>query len=103
MIDKSQTPTVVAKRLDRLPVGHYLELRTYKRNRGMIIVKRGEDDLLVLEQGYETNRFEIPQKKLAKLLAVLLRREFPRSTKVRLYEPGPWRGESALERPRKKL
>lgn len=103
MIDKTQTPNIVAKRVDRLPLGHYLELRTYKRNRGIVIVKRGEDDLLVLEKGYEENRFEVSRSRLRKLLGVLLRREFPRSTKVRLYEPGAWDGEGALTTPRKKL
>ena len=39
MIDKEKILDTVTERLKNLPVGHYLDLRTYKRNRSVIIVK----------------------------------------------------------------
>lgn len=88
MIDKTQIIDTVTERLKKLPIGHYLDMRTYKRNRSVIIVKMGEDDLLIIEDGFFKERFRINSDKLRKLLAVLLRKEFPRSHKIRLYVMG---------------
>lgn len=88
MIDKTQIIDTVTERLKKLPIGHYLDMRTYKRNRLVIIVKMGEDDLLIIEDGFFKERFRINFDKLRKLLAVLLRKEFPRSHKIRLYVMG---------------
>ena len=88
MIDKSKIIDTVCERLTKLPTGHYLDLRTYKRNRSVIIVKMGEDDLLVIEKGHFEDRFRLRLDKLEKLLKTLLRREFPRSRKIRLYAMG---------------
>ena len=103
MIDKIRILDVVRERLGGLPVGHYLELRTYKRNRSVLIVKRGEDDLLVLQRGYDEARYEVPPQKLPKLLKGLLKKEFPRSHKVRLYTPGVFDEVTALSTDRKIL
>lgn len=88
MIDKTQIIDTVTERLKKLPIGHYLDMRTYKRNRSVIIVKMGEDDLLIIEDGFFKERFRINSDKLRKLLAALLRKEFPRSHKIRLYVMG---------------
>jgi hypothetical protein len=103
VIDKTRILDVVEQRLARLPEGHYLELRTYKRNRAVLIIKRSDGAVTVLEDGYEKERFETDTRKLKKLLKVLLRREFPRSHKVRLYEMGAYEEEQALSTPRKVL
>ncbi len=103
MIDKTRILDVVAERLGPLPVGHYLELRTYKRNRAVLIVKKHDDQLLVLQQGYEEARFEVESRKLKKLLKGLLKKEFPRSNKVRLYTPGVFDEATALSTGRKIL
>jgi len=88
MIDKTQIIDSVTERLEKLPTGHYLDLQTYKRNRSVLIVKMGEDDLLIIEDGFFKERFRIKTEKLRKLLAALLRKEFPRSHKTRLYVMG---------------
>lgn len=88
MIDKTQIIDSVTERLKKLPTGHYLDLQTYKRNRSVLIVKMGEDDLLIIEDGFFKERFRIKTEKLRKLLAALLKKEFPRSHKIRFYAMG---------------
>lgn len=85
MIDKATAIETVMERLKKLPQGHALDMRTYKRNRS-VLIRRVEDDLFeVIQNGYEQNRFESTRKKMKKLLKTLLKKEFPRSTKIRLY------------------
>lgn len=76
-------------------MGHYLDLRTYKRNRSVIIVKQGKEDVLVIENGYFQERFKLKQEKLRKLLKTLLKKEFPRSNKIRLYIMGEFKEDEA--------
>jgi hypothetical protein len=88
MIDKTRIIDTVSERLKKLPEGYYLDLRTYKRNRSVIIAKVDEDELLVIENGYFKERFCIRPEKLRRLLKTLLAKEFPRSRKIRLYVMG---------------
>ena len=85
MIDKTKIIDTVCARLETLPISHCLDLRTYKRNRSVVIVKRDEDDLLIIENGFYEERFRIKREKLRKLLRTLMKKEFPRSRKIRLY------------------
>ena len=103
MIDKSKIIETVHERLKNLPTGHYLDLRTYKRNRSVIIVKMGEDDLLIIENGYFRERFRLKPEKLKKILKTILKKEFPRSRKIRLYVMGRFTEEEALGTKRKVL
>jgi hypothetical protein len=103
MIDKTKIIDTVLQQLEKLPLGHYLDLKTYKRNRTVIIVKMDEKKLLVIEDGYFKNRFLIPPDKLKKLLKTLLKSEFPRSKKIRLYVMGKFVDEDALNTQRKIL
>ena len=101
MIDKTKIIDTVCERLKKLPLGHYIDLKTYKRNRTVIIVKVDEKKLLVIEDGYFKDRFLIKSDKLKKLLKILLKKEFPRSKKIRLYVMGKFVDEEALNRMRK--
>ena len=103
MIDKTKIIDTVRERLEKLPLGHYIDLKTYKRNRTVIIVKIDEKGLLVIEDGYFKDRFLIKPDKLKKLLKTLLKREFPRSKKIRLYVMGKFVDEEALNTKRKIL
>jgi len=96
MIDKSKIIETVHEKLRNLPTGHYLDLRTYKRNRSVIIAKMAEDDLLIIEDGYFTERFRLKPEKLTKALKTILRKEFPRSRKIRLYVMGRFSEEEAI-------
>ena len=103
MIDKTKIIDTVRERLEKLPLGHYIDLKTYKRNRTVIIVKIDEKELLVIEDGYFKDRFLIKPDKLKKLLKTLLKKEFPRSKKIRLYVMGKFVDEEALNTIRKIL
>lgn len=65
---------------------HGVELLTYKRNRGISITKDQKCLLHVREWGYHDEEWVIEQSSLSKRLKILLKREFPRSRKVRLYQ-----------------
>ena len=103
MIDKDKIIETVIEKLKKLPFEHYLNLRTYKRNRSLIIVKKSEDDLVIIEDGYYQERFHIQSDKLKKTLTTLLRKEFPRSHKIRLYVMGKFSEEEAKNIARKIL
>ena len=103
MIDKTKIIKAVTEKLKDLHLGHYLDLRTYKRNRSVIIVKKGHEDLLVIEDGHYQERFYLKQEKLKKLLRTLLRKEFPRSNKIRLYIMGNFKEDEAQNLKRKVL
>ncbi len=103
MIDKATALRTLPRKLAALPLGHALDLRTYKRNRSVVFARQGDDAYLVIENGYEQRRFEaVPASGLRRLLKALLAREFPRSTKIRLYDLGLF-DESKADLPRKTL
>lgn len=96
MISKSNIMPAVLERLQSLPVGHYLDVRTYKRNRYLFFVKKDEDSFLIIENGFYQDRFEnVPFKKIKKIFKTLLKKEFPRSTKIRVYNMGEFDEETA--------
>jgi hypothetical protein len=103
MIDKTRILDTVCERLKKLPVSHCLDLRTYKRNRSVMIAKLAEDDLLVIENGYFKERFRVKPEKLRKVLKRLIKKEFPRSRKIRLYVLGEFLEGEALNTQRKIL
>lgn len=90
MIDKTKIiPTVITK-VTQLPLNHYIDLRTYKRNRSVIIIKKEEDLFHIIENGYNQEEMEVNLDKLPKTLKGLLKKEFPRSNKVRVYNMGEY-------------
>ncbi len=103
MIDKTTAVDTVLERLAALPAGSCIDLRTYKRNRSVLIKRTGDDAFLVLENGFHEERFECGLKKMRKLLKTLLKKEFPRSNKIRLYNLGPCDPEESAAVKRKKI
>ena len=103
MIDKDKIIGTVVEKLKKLPVEHYLDLRTYKRNRSLVIVKKSEKDFLIIEDGYFQERYNLQFDKLKKTLKTLLKKEFPRSHKIRLYVMGSFNEEEAKNTDRKIL
>jgi hypothetical protein len=93
MLDKATALPALLRKLDKLPRGHALDLRTYKRNRSVLVRRVGEDDFAVAEDGFHREDFRVPFSGLKKLLKTLLKREFPRSTKIRVYDLGAASGE----------
>ncbi len=101
MIDKATAiPTIITK-LKKLPIGHAIDIRTYKRNRSVVIARLGEDEFDVVENGFHEERFRVSLTKMKKLLKILLKKEFPRSTKMRMYDLGE--SPADIHIPRKKI
>lgn len=88
MIDKTTAMTNVLRKLDKLPQGCAIDLRTYKRNRSVLIRRTGPDLFDVVEDGFFQDRFQVPLSAMKKLLKTLFKKEFPRSTKIRVYDLG---------------
>lgn len=86
MIDKANAISTVMSRAAKLAVGSGMDLRTYKRDRSVVISRVAEDIYEVMEDGFEKNRFEVDEKGLKKILKTLMKREFPRSNKIRVYD-----------------
>lgn len=103
MIDKDKIIETVMTKLEKLPVEHYLDLRTYKRNRSLVIVKKSEDNFLIIEDGYFREKHYLRSDKLKKSLKTLLKKEFPRSNKIRLYVMGKFSEETVKNAHRKIL
>jgi hypothetical protein len=103
MIDTTRIIETVLERIGKLPEGHCLDLRTYKRNRSIMIVKKAGDEFELIEDGYYNERLSIQSDKLKKTLSTLLKREFPRSHRVRLYMMGTFDEEKSTAVKRKIL
>ena len=90
----------VLSQVKKLVPDQGLEILSYKRNRGVTLVKIGEETIEVSERGYRDETFVIPITELQRILKAIMKIEFPRSRKVRIYqilEP------EDRDRPRKKL
>lgn len=73
------------RKLRKLEVYSRLDIRTYKKDRSIVIEKL-EEGYNLYEDGFEKEEFKnLSQEELKKLLKVLQRKEFPRSNMVRFY------------------
>ncbi len=86
MNDKATIIPTVIERLNKLKKGQCLDMRTFKRNRSVAIICTGNDCFNVIERGFHEESWEaLNAEKIKRLLKTLLKREFPRSNKIRLY------------------
>lgn len=86
MNDKTTIIPTIMERLSKLETGQCLDMRTFKRNRSVAIVCTGEDAFTVVERGFHEESWQgLNAEKIKRLLKTLLKREFPRSHKIRLY------------------
>ena len=86
--------------LDRIEPPGGIELLSYKRNRSVAIICQHDGDYLVREKGYEEQEVAADRDQLPRLLKTLIKREFPRSRKVRLLK---FQDPAELNRPRQKI
>lgn len=77
-----------------------VELSSYKRNRSISIAVLSENKVTVREKGYVEQELNVDLKELSRLLKTMIKREFPRSRKVRVHK---FSDPSELNRPRKTL
>ncbi len=86
MNDKATIIPAVMDRLERLQPGQCLDMRTYKRNRSVVVACTDPGVFLVMERGFHEETWQdLDAKEVKRLLKTLLKREFPRSHKIRLY------------------
>ncbi len=101
MIAKETFIDILLKKLKIIPVGHYYDVRSYKRDRGFYIIKSQEDEYCILERGFFDEEFVSDFKGLDSIFKKLLKREFPRSHKLRIYNMGEI-NECIFKKPKRK-
>jgi len=62
-----------------------IELFSYKRDRKVAVFLLPDQQACILEQGFEEQELTLPVAELPKILKTMIKREFPRSRKVRVY------------------
>jgi len=103
MLDKATFVSVFLQKLAKLPVGHCLDVRTYKRNRSVVFRKETSERYFVRQDGFFVGTLEIEHSEMRKFLKKVLKQEFPRSTKIRVYDLGPCDVQQAQHMGRKKV
>jgi len=88
------------QKLEKLNPPQGIELLSYKRNRSIAVLLLDDDKILVRERGYREAEQHVEKDLLSKHLKALIKYEFPRSRKVRMYQLD---GPLELEKARKKL
>ena len=88
------------QKLDKLAPGRGIELLSYKRNRSIAVMLLGDGNILVRERGYREEEQVLERGVLAKHLKSLIKYEFPRSRKIRMYQV---QNPQDLDKARKKL
>jgi hypothetical protein len=83
-IDSVHTRTLQLLAALEPPAG--IELLSYKRNRMVAISRLAGGKYMVREKGYVDQELAVEEKELSRLLKTLIKREFPRSRKVRLQK-----------------
>ncbi|WP_457574318.1 hypothetical protein [Desulfolithobacter sp.] len=84
MLDKNAALATVLSRCRKLDPGQAIELLTWKKDRSVRIIRLENGQLRVEERGFERQDFVVHLDKLKKLLRTLIKREFPRSHKIRM-------------------
>ena len=88
------------QKLKKLSPPQGIELLSYKRNRSIAVLLLENEKFLVRERGYRDAEHVVEKSILAKHLKSLVKYEFPRSRKVRMYQV---EDHLELEKVRKKL
>ena len=88
------------QKLEKLHPPQGIELLSYKRNRSIAVLLLDGNRFLVRERGYREDEQVLGKTDLQKHLKSLIKYEFPRSKKIRLYQI---KTPKDLEKPWKKL
>ena len=100
LLNREAVVKKIVTAIPKLELSHGFEILSYKRDRGIDILRMGEESVWIREHGYREEDFELPLAELAKRLKSLIKYEFPRSRKLRVYQISC---PDELNRPRKKL
>lgn len=83
-IDTALTDAI--RLIGKSPINGGVEILSYKRNRTIAVIRLSEGRVKVIEKGYTVAESEIDLDQLAKKMKTMIKREFPRSRKVRFYK-----------------
>ena len=83
MLDKATALREVLRILEKMHVGDRLQLLTWKGDRSLLFEKQSTEDILIIERGFVVAEQVVPFAKVKKMVKKLLKREFPRSHKIR--------------------
>jgi len=72
--------------LKRCSAGGGMELMSYKRNRTIAVIKVTSENYRLLEKGYVVGETTVNLAQVEKKLKKIMKREFPRSRKIRLHK-----------------
>lgn len=97
LVNINSVQTRALQALAKLDPQQGVELLSYKRNRGIAVTVLPGNRYLVRENGYLEQELAVPREDLPKLLKGMIKREFPRSRKVRLMK---YDHPDELERPK---
>jgi len=94
MINKDSLLAKIWPKIKKLSSQEGIILTTYKRNRSLTIIRIDEVRLVLQKQGYENRQLIVKESELKRTLKKILKVEFPRSHKIRIY---PLREETFLQ------
>jgi len=100
LVNKESVINKVVAALKKCPKDTGVEILSYKRNRGVAILKEEEDRFWLRERGYEEQEMTLSWEELPRALKSLVKREFPRSRKLRIFQI---RSVEELAKARKRL
>jgi hypothetical protein len=100
LVNIDSVQRVLLQKLKKLRPSQGIELLSYKRNRSIAVLLLAGDTFLVRERGYREEDQVIDKGALPKHLKALIKLEFPRSRKVRMYQ---LEDPHELEKERKQL
>ena len=72
--------------IGKAPINSGIEIMSYKRNRTVALIRLSNRRVLLRENGYLDDETEVDLEQLSKKLKLVLKREFPRSRKVRFFK-----------------
>ncbi|UIJ38579.1 hypothetical protein LWC08_03140 [Desulfobaculum bizertense] len=104
MLDKVTFLKELTRQIDKLPVGHCVDTRSYKRDRSVLFIRVDSKRIRIVENGFEQRDLVVNEgAELRKQIKRVSRVEFPRSHKIRLYNLGEFTEDEHCSMRRKKL
>ena len=86
MLDKSNLLTEISRMLPSLTLGECLDIRSYKRNRIIVICREEVNRYLLIENGFSQQTMEGSEAYILKALKKAFKKEFPCNNKLRVYK-----------------
>lgn len=101
MIEKENFISTIDKKAKQLEEGQYLDIRSYKRNRSVLLIKL-KDKYRIIENGFRKVDLSVGYSDLKSVFKTIERIEFPRSHSIRIYKMDTF-DESKINLKRKNL